>query len=101
MDLKPGTRLASECCDTEVMIIKASPNGSVKCGGLDMCLASEKSGTSSSPEPSFSEGTLIGKRYVNEDQSLELLCVKAGIGSLSLDGVALVEKESKKLPSSD
>ncbi len=45
--------------------------------------------------------TLIGKRYVNEDESLELLCTKGGAGTLALDGTPLEIKQAKQLPSSD
>jgi hypothetical protein len=45
------------------------------------------------------EGTLLGKRYVNEAGDLELLCIKPGDGSLAIDGVALGLKEAKALPS--
>jgi hypothetical protein len=51
--------------------------------------------------PAFASGTLTGKRYVDDAGTVELLCVKAGKGSLSLGGVALVLKEAKPLPSSD
>jgi len=47
------------------------------------------------------QGTLLGKRYTNESGELELLCVKPGSGSLAADGVALVVKGAKPLPSSD
>ena len=30
----------------------------------------------------FDAGSLVGKRYVNEDESVEVLCTKAGDGSL-------------------
>jgi len=46
-------------------------------------------------------GTLLGKRYADGDTGLELLCTKAGEGSLSLGGTPLALKEAKPLPSSD
>lgn len=46
-------------------------------------------------------GTLLGKRYVNEAGDLELLCTKPGDGSLASNGVTLMLKEAKALPSSD
>ena len=49
----------------------------------------------------FSGGTLMGKRYVDADGAYELLCVKPGKGSLSVDGVALSPKDAKPLPASD
>ncbi len=54
-----------------------------------------------SPDAAFAEGTLLGKRYVDADDSVELLCVKAGAGSLSVNGVALTTKDATPLPSSD
>ena len=45
--------------------------------------------------------TLIGKRYVNADESVELLCTKGGQGALVLDGTAMEVKQAKQLPSSD
>ena len=54
-----------------------------------------------SPDPSLSGGTLLGKRYADEASGLELLCTKAGAGTLTLDGSALEVKSAKPLPSSD
>ena len=46
-------------------------------------------------------GIVIGKRYINEDESLEVLCVKAGDGSLALNGNLLLQKDTKALPKTD
>ena len=54
-----------------------------------------------SPKQAFSDGTLLGKRYTFEDAEVEVLCVKPGTGSLSVDGQAMTVKEAKQLPSSD
>ena len=43
----------------------------------------------------------MGKRYVDEAGTVELLCVKAGKGSLAIDGTILRTKDAKPLPSSD
>lgn len=96
--MKPGTKLKSQVDDTEVMVIRAA-DGVVACGGVEMAEAApaEKGAI----DPAFGEGTKIGKRYVNEAGTIELLCVKGGQGSLSLDGVALYPKDAKPLPSSD
>ncbi len=99
--LKGGTRLKSAVCDTQVMVI-AAPAGDVAltCGGSAMLEA-----TANAPrgtlDPEHKSGTQIGKRYVNEDASLELLCTKPGEGSLALGGKSLKLKEAKALPSSD
>ena len=54
-----------------------------------------------SVDPAASEGTQIGKRYVDEAGTLELLCTKPGEGSLAVGGTALQIKGAKPLPSSD
>ena len=43
----------------------------------------------------------IGKRYGDEDLGIELLCTKAGEGSLSIGDERLHLKDAKPLPSSD
>ena len=96
--MKPGTKLKSAVCDTEVMVIKAGA-GNAECGGAPM--AADKPAEAGAINDAFAAGTQMGKRYVDESGSVELLCVKAGKGSLSVDGVALTIKDAKPLPSSD
>ena len=96
--MKPGSKLKSAVCDTEVMVIRAS-DAVVECGGKPM--ADERPAERAPLDPAFAEGTRMGKRYVDAAGTLELLCVKAGQGSLSVNGVALQTKEAKPLPSSD
>ena len=43
----------------------------------------------------------MGKRYTDEDETMEFLCTRGGDGSVSVNGVALDIKAAKKLPSSD
>lgn len=96
--MKAGTKLKSAVCDTEVMVIRAS-DAVVECGGQPMVEA--KPATPGELNPAFAEGTKIGKRYVDAAGTIELLCVKAGKGSLAIGGVALQTKDAKPLPSSD
>jgi hypothetical protein len=96
--MKPGARLKSATCDTEVMVIRGS-GLVVECGGAPMLEKVPESRTAL--DPKFSGGTKIGKRYVDAADKVELLCVKGGAGSLAIDGVALTTKEAKPLPSSD
>jgi hypothetical protein len=100
-EIKVGARLKSNVCDTEVMVISAAnPAASVTCGGAPMIdAAADASG--GDVDAAFAEGTQLGKRYVNAAGEIELLCVKAGEGSLAADGEALVLKDAKPLPSSD
>lgn len=101
MELKPGTKLRSQTCATEVIVVRP-PSGEVElcCGGAPMVDA----GGAVEERPvdaAHSGGTLLGKRYADADTGLELLCTKGGDGSLSLGGVALPLKDAKPLPSSD
>lgn len=97
--MKPGTRLKSAVCDTEVMVVRAGGAPAVDCGGVPM--AESRPAARAALDPAFAAGTQMGKRYVDAAGTLELLCVKPGKGSLSLAGVALKAKDAKPLPSSD
>ena len=98
--LTTGQRLKSSVCTTEIMVISAPPQElELSCGGTPMNDDGDSGATELHPE--FAEGTTIGKRYVDAEGQLELLCVKPGEGSLSVGGVALKLKESKKLPKTD
>lgn len=96
--MKPGTKLKSAVCDTEVMVIRGR-NIVVECGGVAM--GEERPTERQALNPAFAQGTMIGKRYVDEAGDVELLCVKPGQGSLSMGGVALKIKDAKPLPASD
>jgi len=99
---KPGTRVRSVTCTTEAVIVRgpAEPTD-LRCGGQPMIdAATESPGTADVSAP-FDEGSLVGKRYVNEDESIEVLCTKAGTGSLSIGDEALTVKGAKPLPASD
>lgn len=100
ISLKAGGRFKSAVCETQVMVIKA-PAGefALACGGVDMLAPTAAGG--GEIDPAFAGETLIGKRYVNTDESLELLCTKGGKSALSFDGQKLDVKQAKQLPSSD
>ena len=51
-------------------------------------------------DPAFSDGNVMGKRYVDENGA-EVLVTKAGAGTLSIGTTALNLKEAKPLPASD
>lgn len=100
--IKPGTRLRSAVCASEVMVVAAPKDAEVDlcCGGAAMLdVGAEPTGDA--PSPDFATGTQLGKRYVNEAGTLEVLCTKPGDGSLSADGAALTIKGAKPLPASD
>ena len=98
MTMKPGSKLKSQACDTEVMVIRCGA-GQIECGGVEM--GDAKPAEAGTPNADHANGSLMGKRYVDAAGTVELLCVKAGKGSLSVDGVALTIKDAKPLPASD
>jgi hypothetical protein len=101
MQLKPGSRLVSAVCDTEVVVVKApAAEVDLRCGGSPM-LPKGESAPRTEVDEGYSGGTLIGKRYADEELGLEVLCTKAGAGSLSVGAAELFQKDAKPLPSSD
>ena len=99
--MKAGSKLESTACDTQVMVIRNTQEEAViECGGAAM-VAAPAPRDKVEPTADHTSGTLMGKRYVDEDGTIELLCIKAGKGSLALNGVPLGIKDAKPLPSSD
>jgi hypothetical protein len=101
MKLVTGSRFKSTVSDTEVVVVRAADGDhSLACGGAEMVPvdADAERGT---PDPALSEATLLGKRYTSEASGVELLCTKAGTGTLTLDGEPLTIQGAKPLPSSD
>lgn len=101
MELKPGSRWKSAVCSTEVVVIKPARQAqTLECGGQPM-LAPGGEPQGGALVQISSAPSLLGKRYHDEASGLELLCAKAGDGGLSLNGVPLLLREAKRLPSSD
>jgi len=97
--MKNGTRLQSQVCDTQVIVIKSADSlDDLRCGGAPMVAP----GTDHAGEldPVFAGGMLMGKRYV-DDHAAEVLVTKAGAGTLSIGNTPLRLKEAKPLPASD
>ncbi len=102
MSLKPGTRLFSTVCDTEMITVQA-PDGDLELtiGGEPATISAAVSEDNRAVAAGYDGGSLLGKRYVNDDGTLELLCTKPGDGAAALDGAVLELKEAKALPASD
>ena len=99
--LKTGARLKSTVCDGEVMVVLAPDDDiEIRCGGAPMAEPAEAS-KSGEVHADYAVGIAIGKRYVNEAGTLELLCVKAGDGGLAVGDDLLLQKDTKKLPKTD
>jgi hypothetical protein len=100
--MKAGLRLKSAVCCTEIMILRAQVmQADVRCGGVAMVALGEVASPDARLDPTQAQGTLIGKRYVDAQERVEILCTQGGEGSLMFDGVAMTVKQAKALPSSD
>lgn len=98
---RAGQQLVSAIDSTAVIVIKApAAECTVTCGGVAMVTAGEPV-TAAEPDPAQLGGTQIGKRYVDEADTIQLLCTKAGQGTLALDGNPLQIQAAKPLPASD
>ena len=98
----PGIRLASAVCATEVVVVRVSdPQAVIECGGAPMRPAGTPPTPGAAPAPGLDGGSLIGKRYGGADAPVELLCVKAGSGTLAAGGQVLDQRSAKPLPASD
>jgi len=102
MQLKPGARLRSVADSTEVIVV-AAPGADIdlRCGGHPLVPLGDSESTGQSLDRAHSRGTQVGKRYADAAVGLELLCTKAGEGSLALGDEPLELKDAKPLPSSD
>ena len=100
--LKPGARLFSTACPAEFIAVKAPPGEVVlTIGGAAPALEASDRGTPSGVADGHDGDALLGKRYVDDGHTIELLCTKAGDGLPAVDGSVLELKETKPLPSSD
>ena len=98
--LKNGTRLTSQVCDTQVIIVKTADSlDDLRCGGAPMVALGAES-TTAEIDPAFAQGNLMGKRYV-DDGGAEILVTKAGAGTLAVGTVPLHLKVAAPLPASD
>jgi hypothetical protein len=101
VELKAGARLRSVTCETEVVVVKAARAGDLACGGAPMVALGDEAAAAAPLDPAFAGGSALGKRYTDEEGTIEILCVKAGAGSISVDGQLMGLKVAKALPASD
>ena len=102
MQVKPGSRWKSAVDSVETVVVRP-PQGDVtlECGGHAMVPQGEDAPDGLTASADFAGGTSVGKRYVDAESGVELLCSKAGAASLSVDGRAMTLKDAKPLPASD
>lgn len=102
MELKPGAKLQSAVCEAQFIVVRApSSEAELACGGATLLAAAADRPDGLTLDPEHSGGSLLGKRYADEELGLELLCTKAGAGSLTCNGAPLALKGAKPLPASD
>lgn len=109
--LRIGQSLVSVVDDTRVIVVRTSDRDVVlTCGGREMISDTDDPSETNGPSPGDVHGSLpeadrgptaLGKRYVCADESVELLCLRAGQGRLALNGLPLRMKAPKPLPVSD
>lgn len=99
--IKNGARLQSQVCDTQVIVVRSADSlDDLRVGGAPVVPIGGDVDASLTIDPNLSDGTLLGKRYV-DDSGAEVLATKAGEGTLSIGTTPLVIKDAKPLPASD
>jgi hypothetical protein len=99
--LRPGLRVYSAISEVELVVVtKPSREAVLTCAGVPM--VADRPGAQAEESASMSDvGPRLGKRYWDESSGLEVLCTRAGRGALAFDGVELVARSARALPSSD
>ena len=99
--IKNGSRLQSQVCDTQVIVVRSADSlDDLRAGGAPMVPVGDETDSSLTLDDAFAGGALMGKRYVDA-AGAEVLVTKAGKGSLSVGTTPLEIKEAKPLPASD
>lgn len=104
--MKPrvGQTLASTVDATTVIVVRwpGDDDLDITCGGAPMVdPRGPEAGTTGTADPAQQSGSQLGKRYADEELGVELLCTKAGQGTLAVNGTPLPLKAAKPLPASD
>ena len=99
--IKNGTRLQSQVCGTQVIVVRTADSlDDLRAGGVPMVPIGAAISGDATLDPAFSDGNVMGKRYVDEIGA-EVLVTKSGAGTLSVGTIALSLREAKPLPASD
>jgi hypothetical protein len=99
--IKNGTRLQSQVCDTQVIVVRSADSlDDLRAGGAPMVPIDQEKAADLTLDEGLADGNLMGKRYVDENGA-EVLVTKAGKGTLSVGTTPLSVKEAKPLPASD
>lgn len=102
MRVTAGVRLRSVVDDTEVIVVRAPLSDvTITCGGHELVAVGADPVPGGAVEAGHDGGTQLGKRYTDAEATIELLCTKAGMGSLGVAGQPMEVKTAKNLPASD
>ena len=97
--IKAGTKLSSAVCQTQIMALRVPAEElEITCGGAPMSTDDSDKGEI---DANLADGSLVGKRYVDEGETMEFLCTRGGDGTVQVNGISLDVKQAKQLPSSD
>ena len=89
-----GTRLQSQVCDTQVIVVKSADSvDDLRCGGAPMVPIGDANSGAATIDPAFADNKVMGKRHVDE-AGAEVLITKAGAETLAV-------KEGRPLPASE
>jgi hypothetical protein len=100
--VKSGLRLRSAVCETQIVVIRAQDSEmDLRCGGRPMLPLDAARPEPPAPEPGYDTPTLMGKRYGDGAESIEVLCTNGGTSALSLGVELLAVKGPRPLPASD
>jgi hypothetical protein len=84
----------------EVLVVRGAFGVTPQCGGVPM-ISIDDAADGSPPGTALEGQVQQGKRFFDEESGLELLCTKAGAGSLTCDSRQMALREPRPLPSSD
>ena len=102
MEYRPGTRLRSQVCDGQFIIVRAPAEPTeLRCGGHPLIDLGAEPEPGLTPVETAGERPPLGKRYTRGAGDLEVLVTKPAGYPLSAGEETLVLLESKPLPSSD
>jgi hypothetical protein len=100
--MKVGERYQSPSTAAQIIVMRApAQDVEVTLAGELVVPLDPTAAPSGTPVPDSDEQLQVGKRYVDDESGLEVLCTTAGAGPLVVDGRSLTTAAAKLLPSSD
>jgi hypothetical protein len=102
--MKNGQQFKSAVCSTRVIVVRkpATDDAVLYCGGVAMVDVSDPAPVDQAcADPQWLQGTVMGKRYSEPGSGIQVLCVAAGDGTLTINGAKLEIEAARQLPSSD